>query len=199
MNFLKTPSFDFHTISFRYVTDSLAIKTTYNDWWAKNLTENKSIIWMDVMSIAQKFDKKYRIPNMFLQPIVLYFRSVSLPPPHHFELGVQNRLNQLCSNCADISFNCTRSFFQLPRGWFSELRPPSRISDWKQRESIVLQLCSTVLEFFSLVPAPFFMTQSLEVEFCEIELTFLLKIAASSLEIRRWFLQRIVQVPKFAN
>ena len=151
-------------------------------------------------------------------------------------------------NCAAIFFNCTGPFFQLPGRWFSELShplPPLQILDSKQRESIMLQLCSIVLHFFQLYPPffsitrgwvselrspianvgfettrincapvvlncaeifpsvtdptmqlrrgwgilriqPFkppiadFLTQSLEVEFCGIVLTFFLKISTSS-------------------
>ena len=118
------------------------------------------------------------------------------PPPianFRFEITGFN-CAPIVLNCAAIFFNCTRPSFQLPGGWFSGLRPPLRISGSKQRESIVLRLCSIFLQFLSLVPAPFFMTQSFEVEVCGI--TFFLKIAALSLEIRNWFLQKIVPGPK---
>jgi len=48
-------------------------------------------------------------------------RSVSLPPPH-FELGVQNRLNQLCWSLSPVY--C---------GGLRRRQPPLRISGSKQR------------------------------------------------------------------
>jgi len=62
-------------------------------------------------------------------------------------------------NCAVIFLNCTRPFFQLLEGGGAGTQtPPLRISGSKQRESIVLQLCSTepctphiLGEFFGIV------------------------------------------------
>ena len=71
-------------------------------------------------------------------------------------------------NCATIGFNCAdifliynRPFFRLLGRWFSDLSPlpPLRISDSKQRESIVLQLCSIELQFFRIAPTSFFSYQ----------------------------------------
>ena len=122
--------------------------------------------------------------------------------PPYCELWIQNNGNQLCSNRAQlycIFSQLYQPFFQLPGrggGGSRNSDPPLRISGSKQRGSIVLQLCSIVLQFLLLVPFPLFMTQSLEIEFCGIVLAFFLKIAALSLEIRSWFLQKIVAGPK---
>jgi len=94
-------------------------------------------------------------------------------------------------NCAAIFSFVPNPVFNYQEGGFRNTDPPLRISGSKQHESIVLH----VLQFLSLVPAPFFMTQSLEVEFCGIVLTFFLKIATLSLEIRSSFLQKIVPDP----
>ena len=103
-------------------------------------------------------------------------------------------------NCAAIIFNWAGLFppNMAGLGVVLETQPPFPIANLssKQRESIVLQLCSTVLQFLSLVPAPFFMTPSLKVEFCGIVLTFFSKIAALSSKIQNWFLQKIVPGPK---
>ena len=103
---------------------------------------------------------------------------------------------RLCSIALIFSSIVPALFFNYQRGGFrNSAPPPLQISDSKQRKSIVLQffsivpvpffnfkeviygefwdsivlkLCSTVLQFLSLVPTTLFMTQSLEIEFCGI-------------------------------
>jgi len=96
-------------------------------------------------------------------------------PPPIANLGFETigiNYSSIVFNCAAIFCDCTHPFFQLPGGWFSKLRPTIANFGFKTTE-INLQLCSTVLQFLSLVPAPFFTTQSPEVECCGIVLTFL--------------------------
>jgi len=98
-------------------------------------------------------------------PIVLQLFSIVLVPlPRIFRGGLglrildsKQRESIIVLNCAAFFFNCTGSFFQLPGGvvFRTQPPPPSRISDSKQRESIVLQLCSNVLQLFSIVFIPF--------------------------------------------
>jgi len=77
-------------------------------------------------------------------------------PAPHCEFCIRYNGNQLCWNF----FQLYQPLFSITRGWFPELSPPPplQISDSKQRESIVLQLCSIMLQLqcFSIVLAPFF-------------------------------------------
>ena len=74
------------------------------------------------------------------------------------------RFETMGINCAQLCcnfFQLYRPLFSITRGWFSELSPPLRISDSKQRESIVPQLCSIVpTPFFSITRGVVFGTQT---------------------------------------
>jgi len=66
--------------------------------------------------------------------------SVSLPPPPHFELGVRNRPNQLCSNCAG-------PFLPIIAGDLGRRQAPIANFGFK----ITRIDCATI---FSILPAP---------------------------------------------
>jgi len=110
-------------------------------------------------------------------------------------------------NCAPIVLNCAENFppvtgpmIKLHRrkgGWFSKFSlsaSHSRFLDtitWGP----ILQNCT----YFLFENRGLFLRNtkliSLEVQFCGIVLTFFLKIVAFSLEIRSWFLPKIVPSP----